>query len=114
MDTYTNQLRALEAHVREKPDSAPGQFLLAYLYMVQGDKPAAAARFATVARLQPQDRLAGQLAKSPAPEGERQKVQQPMRPEAPSPPPSPAGHPAAAESRTQAPPPLPANLVGTW
>ena len=82
--------------------------------MVQGDKPAAAARFASVARLQPQDRLSDQLAKSLAPDEERQKVQQALRTEAPSTPPSPAGQAAAAESRTQAPPPLPANLVGTW
>ena len=114
IDAYTNQLRALEAYVSEKPDSAPGQFLLAYLYMVQGDKPAAAQRFATVARLQPQDRLSDQLAKNLAPDEERQKVQQAMRAEAPPTPPSPAGQPAAAESRTQAPPPPPADLVGTW
>ena len=98
IDAYTNQLRALEAYVSEKPDSAPGQFLLAYLYLVQGDKPAAAQRFATVARLQPQDRLSDQLAKNLAPDEERQKVQQAMRAEAPPTPPSPAGQPAAAES----------------
>ena len=113
IDAYTNQLRALEAYVAQKPDSAPGQFLLAYLYMVQDDKPAAAKRFAAVARLQPQDRLSDQLAKNLAPDDRRQMVQQAMRAEVPPTPPAAPGQPAAP-GPTQAQPPPPANLVGTW
>ncbi len=36
VDTYTNQLRALEAAVRSNPNATPARFLLAYHYLVQG------------------------------------------------------------------------------
>ena len=57
VDTYTNQLRALEAYVRSNPNSAPGQFLLGYHYLVQGHKENAGAQFEKVVQLQPQDQL---------------------------------------------------------
>ncbi len=63
VDTYTNQLRALEAYVNSTPNSASGQFLLAYFYMVQGNNDAAGAQFAKVAQLQPQDQLSASFAK---------------------------------------------------
>ena len=44
VDTYTNQLRALEAYVRTNPSSSSGQFLLAYHYLVQGNNDAAGDR----------------------------------------------------------------------
>ena len=114
MDTYTNQLRALEAYVAREARLGPRPVPARLPLHGAGRQARRRPRFATVARLQPQDRLSDQLAKNLAPDEERQKVQQAMRTEAPPTPPSPAGQPAAADSRTQAPPPPPANLVGTW
>ncbi|MFO0950002.1 MAG: tetratricopeptide repeat protein [Isosphaeraceae bacterium] len=64
VETYTNQLRALEAQARTRTDSAPVQFLLAYHYMVQGHSEEAAAEFQTVAELQPKDALSSSFAKA--------------------------------------------------
>ena len=61
VDTYTNQLRALEAYVRSNPNSAPGQFLLGYHYLIQGHKENAGSQFEKVAQLQPQDQLSAGL-----------------------------------------------------
>jgi hypothetical protein len=63
VDTYTNQLRALEAYVRGNPSSASGQFLLAYHYLAQGNNDAAGAQFAKVAQLVPTDQLSAGFAK---------------------------------------------------
>ncbi len=41
VDTYTAQLRALEAYVKANPDSAQGRFVLAYQYLAQGHDPEA-------------------------------------------------------------------------
>ncbi len=63
VDTYTNQLRALEAYAKSNPNAASAQFLLAYFYMVQGNNDAAGAQFERVAQLQPQDQLSSSFAK---------------------------------------------------
>ena len=63
VDTYTNQLRALEAYVRTNPSSASGQFLLAYQYLAQGNNDAAGAQFQKVAELVPTDQLSAGFAK---------------------------------------------------
>ena len=39
VDTYTGQLRALEAYVKANPDSAQARFVLAYQYLSQGHDP---------------------------------------------------------------------------
>jgi tetratricopeptide (TPR) repeat protein len=72
VDTYTGQLRALEAAAKTQPNSAPTQFLLAYHYMVEGHAEAAAAQFARVTKLQPQDTLSASFAKTLAPQTEAQ------------------------------------------
>src|SRR5262249_35620305 len=41
-DTYTNQLRSLEAALRSNVNSTPDRFLLAYHYLVEGNTDAAA------------------------------------------------------------------------
>ena len=64
VDTYTNQLRALEAHVRSNPNSAPGQFLLGYHYLIQGHKENAGSQFEKVVQLQPQDQLSASFVKA--------------------------------------------------
>jgi len=62
VDTYNNQLRALEASVRQNPSGASSRFLLAYHYMVQGHKDAAANEFQNVVKLEPKDQLSARFA----------------------------------------------------
>ena len=63
IDTYTGQIRELEALVRSNPDVASRRFVLAYHYMVMDHVDNARQAFEAVARLQPNDQLAGQFAK---------------------------------------------------
>jgi tetratricopeptide (TPR) repeat protein len=63
-DTYTSQLRNLEAAVEQQPEAAPVNFLLAYHYLVQGHRNEAGEQFARVARLQPSDTVSTRLAKA--------------------------------------------------
>ena len=96
---YTQQLRALEDHVRQNPESSDGRFVLAYHYMTQGHLDAAARQLKEVARLIPNDQVSRQLLAMIAP------------PE--------AGSPAAApaEPSTTEPEPkgkLTTSVVGTW
>ena len=64
VDTYTNQLRALEASVRSNPNSASTEFLLGYHYLVQGHQDAAASQFEKVTKLQPTDQLSASFVKA--------------------------------------------------
>lgn len=117
IDVYTGQLRELESYVKLKPDSAPAQFQLAFLYLSQGAKEAAAAQFEKVAQLQPADTLSAQLAKTLDPSPERQKIQQTLTAEQPTAqPPATTGTdvPAPSGESEAAPPPPPKKLVGTW
>ncbi|WP_165232635.1 tetratricopeptide repeat protein, partial [Aquisphaera insulae] len=128
VDTYTNQVRALEAVVKANPTAPATNFLLAYHYMTQGHQEAAAAEFQKVTTLQPDDKLSASFVKAL-----KKVAEQPA--EAPAPAAAatnvaanaaaPAGQPAAnanppAEAEAPAaedeppPPPPPANLVGTW
>ena len=129
VDTYTNQLRALEAYAKSAPNSASGQFLLAYFYMVQGNNDAAGAQFDRVVQLQPQDQLSASFAKlykkaaeQPAPDTSLQPTQtvaqNPAQPPAVADNQQGAGAPAqagtTADQQQQPPPPPPAELVGNW
>jgi tetratricopeptide (TPR) repeat protein len=58
---YTNQLRALEEHVKANPDDAAARFLLAYHYLTCGHNDAAASQLKKVVALNPQDTLSSQL-----------------------------------------------------
>jgi hypothetical protein len=60
-DTYTRQLRGLEAYVRANPKSAKAQFVLAYHYISQGHGDAAIQVLENVVALQPNDTLSPQL-----------------------------------------------------
>jgi tetratricopeptide (TPR) repeat protein len=62
IDTYTQQLRDLEANVRQNPNEASNRFLLAYHYMVQGHKDPAAQEFQYVLKLEPKDQLSARFA----------------------------------------------------
>lgn len=61
-DTYTEQLRKLEAYAKSNDESAPTQFLLGYHYMVCTYLDEAAVAFAKAAELQPADQVAVQMA----------------------------------------------------
>jgi tetratricopeptide (TPR) repeat protein len=61
VETYTQQLRALEASVKANPNSAPARFVLAYHYLVQGHAQNAVDQLKAAVRLQPGDTLSAQL-----------------------------------------------------
>ncbi|HKI17989.1 MAG TPA: tetratricopeptide repeat protein, partial [Isosphaeraceae bacterium] len=129
VDTYTNQLRGLEAAVRSQPNATPDRFLLAYHYLVQGNNDAAGAEFANVAKLEPKDQLAASFAKAftktkevaatavsgtaPAAAGS-QAAQAAPAPAAAAASTAPAPGAASATEPAEAPPPPPAELTGTW
>ena len=104
VDTYTNQLRALEAYVRSNPSSASGQFLLAYHYLAQGNNDAAGTRFQKVVELSPTDQLSAGFAKL------YKKATEVAAAAAPAAQPA-AGQPAAAPPRRQAAPAQPAAVA---
>jgi tetratricopeptide (TPR) repeat protein len=62
IDVYTQQLRALEAYQKAHPQEPAPAFVLAYHYLTQGHAKEAAREFADVAKLQPANTLAAQLA----------------------------------------------------
>ncbi len=59
--TYTDQLRALEAYARANPNDGSSRFLLAYHYLVANHRDAAATTLRRVVQLQPNDQLAPHL-----------------------------------------------------
>ncbi len=105
-DIYTQQLRALEAYCTSHAQAASARFLLASLYMTQGDHDAAAGIFKQVVALQPRDQLSAQLlaaltpSTTPASNPPAAVVTQPENPANPEPS-LPAG-------------PVLARLVGAW
>jgi hypothetical protein len=133
IDVYTQQLRALEAYCTATPQAASARFLLASLYMTQGNNDAAAAMLKQVVDLQPRDALSAQLlavltAKPPDESGQAPAeaaqppgtqpptVAQPNQPPAEgdpaqSQPPPDAG---AAPGPTLPTSPVPTKLVGAW
>jgi tetratricopeptide (TPR) repeat protein len=61
IDTYTTQLRALEAAVKKSPKSANLRFLLGYHYLTLGYTDDALSQFKRAADLQPKDSVAASL-----------------------------------------------------
>ncbi len=62
VDTYTRQIRALEASVRANPESAAARFVLAYQYLAQGHVENAVAQQSRAAvKIQPGDTVSAQL-----------------------------------------------------
>jgi tetratricopeptide (TPR) repeat protein len=59
--TYTEQLRALEAHQRANPEDPAAAFLLAYHYVVIGRPEAAVVELERVVKLEPGDVLSARL-----------------------------------------------------
>jgi hypothetical protein len=138
VDTYTNQLRALEAAVRSNRSSTPPRFLLAYHYLVQGNNEAAGTEFADVVKLEPKDQLSASfataltkakestatpatgtppaVASAPAAVAAQAPSTQGAAPAQPATAPTSAAAPAPspATEPAEAPPPPPAELTGTW
>lgn len=67
VDTYTQQLRALEQYRKANPKSAQARFLLAYHYLTGGHSDAALTEFKEVVKLQPADQLSAQMVKTLTP-----------------------------------------------
>ena len=98
IDSYTQQLRALEQARDQSPNAPELRLLLAYHYLTAGHNDAAAAQFKKLVELQPNDQVARQLLEMTAgPDAV---------PGATASPPAPESAPAVAIS--------PADLVGTW
>ncbi len=97
-DTYTQQLRALEAYIKANPQSAPAHFVLGYHYLTQGHNDAAAKQFEKAAGLQPSDKLSAQLAAQLQPPASQQ----------------PSSEGAAPPTATAAEPASQGKLVGRW
>jgi tetratricopeptide (TPR) repeat protein len=60
-ETYTQQLRALEDHLRNNPNDSAGRFVLTYHYLVLGYKDEAVNQLREVVRLKPDDKLSAEL-----------------------------------------------------
>jgi tetratricopeptide (TPR) repeat protein len=61
---YTDQLRALEAFVKESPNSASAHFLLSYHYLCQGHGEEALKQLRAASQLQPKDSLSSKLVRT--------------------------------------------------
>jgi tetratricopeptide (TPR) repeat protein len=61
VSAYTQQLRALENYVMQKPKAADGHFVLAYHYLTAGHKEAAARQLKELYKDTPQDRVVQEL-----------------------------------------------------
>ena len=99
VDTYTQQLRALEDYVRQNPDSADARFDLAYHYLTQGHRDEAARQLQHVVRVAPNDQVSRQLLAMIAPSESG----------------SPSAAPAASPSTEPEPKrTAPSSIVGNW
>jgi tetratricopeptide (TPR) repeat protein len=67
VDTYTAQLRALEAYCTEKPTAADGRFLLAYHYITMGHPNEATKQLQRAIEYQPKDAVAANLLQTISP-----------------------------------------------
>ena len=121
VETYTSQLRALEAYCNANPRAASARFVLAAFYLTQGSTAAAATRLREVVAIQPRDKLSAQLLAAVGGDGQAAQVagqsQPPGLPANDTPPanPTPAqGASAAPEGPPLPTGPVPANLVGVW
>jgi tetratricopeptide (TPR) repeat protein len=94
VETYTAQLRALEAYIRANPNSAQPRLVLAYHYLVQGHDATAIDQLQWVAKLQPRDTLAPHLIARLQPVG--------------------GNPPPPAEAASSAAPAVEGKLAGSW
>lgn len=106
VETYTLQLRALEAWTKSNPQDAASQFLLAYHYMTCGHTDAAVRRLQQVVTLMPNDRVAADLLKMIAPPDAATDTN--------TTPPRPAPQPIDHSSEASVSPVDSALLIGAW
>jgi len=99
VETYTAQLRALEQSVRRDPESAAPRFVLAYLYLTEGQNSAAEGQLKAITQLQPGDRVSAQLLESLSKTAAAATGANP---------------PADAEAKAATPPAKEGKLEGTW
>ena len=97
IDTYTEQLRALETYVKQNPKAPDGHFVLAYHYLTAGHTDAAANQLKHVVELVPADQVSKQLLALVSPPSTE--ASQPKTPPAPG----------AKEAA-----PAPTTVVGDW
>lgn len=97
-ETYTNQIRDLEAFVKANAKSPDGHFLLAYHYQTMGHEDAAAKHFQDALALLPDDKLLKQLVAMTAP------PEKTPKPETTTPPPA-VGSEKSLKSE---------QLIGNW
>lgn len=125
VDTYTSQLRNLEAYVTANTNSPAGRFLLADHYMVAGHNDEALSQFEQVVRLQPKDQLSASFVKALRKPSEPEPqvatatpgpgpVSEPTKPPASTPATTPAPSADTAEPAPTSPPPPPAAMAGSW
>ncbi len=69
--TFTTQLRGLESYVSTNTGSSAARFVLGYVYLCEGEDPAAVKQFKAAAQLQPSDTLSAQLIAQYQPAGAR-------------------------------------------
>jgi tetratricopeptide (TPR) repeat protein len=104
VDVYTQQLRALEQYRTQNPNDPSARFDLAYLYTSQGANEAAAAEYAALQKLMPNDPLIARLGRSVStPNGTPDAVPPAENPLANAAPATPASNAVPA-----------GNLAGTW
>jgi tetratricopeptide (TPR) repeat protein len=84
IDTYTGQLRKLEAFVNANLNSTAGRFVLAYHYLTQGHIEAAVGQLKQIVALAPQDTLSAQLVKQFSPPAAAQETSTPPSATAPA------------------------------
>jgi tetratricopeptide (TPR) repeat protein len=83
VETYTAQLRSLEAYRNANPKVAEAWFLLGYHYLTCGETDQAATEFKEVVRLNPKDELSAQLLASLVSQPGDAQPPQPSAPAAP-------------------------------
>ncbi len=109
VDTYTQQLRKLEAFTQQQPADAAARFVLAYHYLVAGHTDAAVDELTAVVASQPEDKVAQRMLESL--QGPAETPPAPAQaPPAPAAPPAELASDADAEASTME----GTDLVGTW
>ena len=83
VDTYTQQLRKLEAFTTDKPDDAAARFVLAYHYLVVGHTDAAIDELKVVVEKQPGDQVAKRMLDGLKPPAAEQPAAEPAAPATP-------------------------------
>ena len=99
VQTFTDQLRNLEGFRKSNPTSASSRFVLGYLYMTEGQTPAAVQMFQEIVALKPDDTLSAQLLRQ-------------LDPQSAAPAEAAATTPAIAPAAPA--PPAGASVVGNW